>query len=139
MATRASEIMSKEIQTIREDETLQEAAKRLATEDIGALPICNDSRQVKGMMTDRDIVVQVVARGKDPSQTRARELETGQVVTLRPDDSIEHACDLMAQYQVRRLPVVENGELVGMVSQADVAKSVDAQTAGRMLTSISTQ
>ena len=137
MATRAADIMSKDITIIREDETLREAAERLASDDIGVLPICDSNKQIKGMLTDRDIVVHVVAHGKDPGSTQAREMEQGEVVTLRPDDSIEHACDLMAQYQVRRLPVVENGEVVGMVSQADVAKSVSPEQAGRMLTQIS--
>ncbi|HEY9180655.1 MAG TPA: CBS domain-containing protein [Candidatus Baltobacteraceae bacterium] len=137
MATRAADIMSKDITIITEDETLREAAERLASDDIGVLPICDSNKQIKGMLTDRDIVVQVVARGKDPGSTQAREMEQGEVVTLRPDDSIEHACDLMAQYQVRRLPVVENGQVVGIVSQADVAKSVSPEQAGRMLTQIS--
>ena len=129
--------MSKNVTVVEENETLRDAAARLAEENVGALPICDANKRIKGMLTDRDIVVQIVARGKDPSQVRARELEMGEVVTLRPDDSIEHACDLMAQYQVRRLPVVENGEVVGLVSQADVAKSVDPHKAGRMLTEIS--
>ncbi len=137
MATRASEIMSKDITVIREEETVRDAAQRLASDDIGVLPICDSNKQLKGMLTDRDIVVHVIARGKDPASTTARELEQGEIVTLRPDDSVEHALDLMAQHQVRRLPVVDNGRIVGMVSQADVAKAVRPEDAGRMLTSIS--
>lgn len=137
MATRASEIMTKDVSVISEDESVRDAAQRLAKDDIGALPICDSNKQITGMLTDRDIVVQVVARGKDVNTTRAKEMEQGEIVTLRPDDSIEHACDLMAQHQVRRLPVVENGRVLGMVSQADVAKSVSPQDAGRMLFSIS--
>lgn len=137
MATRASEIMSKDITVIREEETVRDAAQRLASDDIGVLPICDSNKQLKGMLTDRDIVVHVIARGKDPASTTARELEQGEIVTLRPDDSVEHALDLMAQHQVRHLPVVDNGRIVGMVSQADVAKAVRPEDAGRMLTSIS--
>lgn len=138
MATRAADIMTKNVTVIREEETVREAAQRLAEDDIGVLPICDSNQQIKGVLTDRDIVVHVVARGKDPGNTRARDLEQGEVVTLRPDDSIQHACDLMAQHQVRRLPVVEDGgRVVGMVSQADVAKSVPPEQAGRMLTQIS--
>ena len=137
MATRASEIMSKDVSVIREDETIRAAAERLAAEDVGVLPITDEQRQIKGMLTDRDIVVRVVAQGKDANTTRARELEQGEVITLRPEDSIEHVVDLMAEHQVRRLPVVQNGLLVGMVSQADVVKAVDPQKAGRMVTSIS--
>jgi CBS domain-containing protein len=137
MASRAADIMSKNVTVIQEDETLREAAERLASDDIGVLPICDSNKQIRGVLTDRDIVVHVIARGKDPANTRASELEQGEIVTLRPEDSIEHACDLMAQYKVRRLPVVENGRVVGMVSQADVAKSVSPEQAGRMLTQIS--
>jgi CBS domain-containing protein len=137
MATRAADIMSKDITVIQEDETIRQAAERLAKDDIGVLPICDSNKQIKGVLTDRDIVVQVIARGKDPSSTRAREMEQGEVYTLRPDDSIQHACDMMAQHKVRRLPVVEDGRIVGMVSQADVAKSVGPDQAGRMVSEIS--
>lgn len=137
MATRASDIMTKDLTVIREEESMRAAAERLANDDIGALPICDSNDRLKGMLTDRDIVVHVVARGKDLDSTRARDMEQGEIVSLRPDDSIEHACDLMAQRQVRRLPVVEDGKILGMVSQADVAKNVSPQQAGRMLTSIS--
>ncbi len=137
MASRAADIMTKDVTVIQEDETLREAAERLASDDIGVLPICDSNKQIRGVLTDRDIVVHVIARGKDPANTRARELEQGEIITLRPEDSIEHACDLMAQYKVRRLPVVEDGRVVGMVSQADVAKSVSPEQAGRMLTQIS--
>lgn len=137
MATRADEIMTKDVTVITEDESVREAAERLAKDDIGALPICDRNKQIKGMLTDRDIVVHVVARGRDVNNTRAGEMEQGQIVSLRPDDSIQHACDLMAQHQLRRLPVVDNGRVLGMVSQADVAKNVSPEQAGRMLTSIS--
>lgn len=137
MATRVADIMSKDITVITEDQTVRDAAERLAQDDIGVLPICDSEKQLKGVLTDRDIVVHVIARGKDPASTRARDMEQGELVTLRPDDSIEHACDLMAQRKVRRLPVVEQGRVVGMVSQADVAKSVSPEQAGRMLTQIS--
>jgi CBS domain-containing protein len=137
MATRASDIMTRDITVIREEETMRQAAERLANDDIGVLPITDDQKNLKGIMTDRDIVVHVVARGKDVNNTRAKDLEQGEVVTLRPDDSIKHAADLMAQYKVRRLPVVDNGRIVGIVSQADVVKNVAPEEAGRMLTAIS--
>jgi CBS domain-containing protein len=137
MANRAADIMSKDVTVIQEDETIRQAAERLAQDDIGILPICDNNKQIKGVLTDRDIVVNVIARGKDPNTTRAREMEQGEVITLRPDDSIEHARDLMAQRQVRRLPVVENGRVVGMVSQADIAKSTAPEQTGRMVTEIS--
>jgi len=137
MAKRASDIMSRDVTVIREEESVRTAAERLAGEDVGALPICDREQNIKGMLTDRDIVVRVVARGKDPAQTTARELEMGEVVTVRPDDSIERAEDLMAQHQVRRLPVVENGKVVGMISQADIARNAPPGDAGRMVENIS--
>ena len=136
-ATGASDIMTKDVTVIREEETMRDAAQRLASDDIGVLPITDGQKNLKGILTDRDIVVHVIARGRDINETRARDLEQGEVVTLRPDDSIQHACDLMAEHKVRRLPVVENGRVIGMVSQADVAKSMPPEAAGRMLTSIS--
>lgn len=137
MATKASDIMTRDITVIREEETIRQAAERLAKDDVGVLPITDGQKHLKGMLTDRDIVVRVVAQGKDPNNTRAKELEQGEVVTLRPDDSIKHALDLMAEHKVRRLPVVDQERIVGMVSQADVAKSVPPEEAGRMLTEIS--
>lgn len=137
MATKASDIMTRDITVIREEETIRQAAERLAKDDVGVLPITDGQKHLKGMLTDRDIVVRVVAQGKDPNSTRAKELEQGEVVTLRPDDSIKHALDLMAEHKVRRLPVVDQERIVGMVSQADVAKSVPPEEAGRMLTEIS--
>jgi CBS domain-containing protein len=137
MAKRAADIMSKDVTVIREDETIRAAAERLANDEVGVLPICDERKQIRGILTDRDIVVHVIARGKDPNSTRARDLEQGELITLRPDDSIEHAADLMAQHKVRRLPVVENGQVMGMVSQADVVKAVAPEKAGTMVTSIS--
>lgn len=137
MVSRASDIMSKNITVIREEESIREAAERLASENVGALPITDRNQVIKGMLTDRDIVVQVVARGRDVNSTTARELEQGEVVSLRPDDSLDHARDLMAQHQVRRLPVVEEGRVVGMVSQADIAKGTGAESTGRMVSEIS--
>ncbi|HEV2262738.1 MAG TPA: CBS domain-containing protein [Candidatus Rubrimentiphilum sp.] len=137
MAQRASDIMTTDVTVIREEETLRDAAQRLAQGNIGALPICDDQKHIKGMLTDRDIVVHVVARGKDPSQTRARELEMGEVVSVRPDDSLEHVEDLMAQHQIRRLPVVDDGEVVGMISQADIARNAAPHEAGRVVKEIS--
>lgn len=137
MVTRAADIMTKDVMVIREDETVRQAAERLASEDIGVLPICDSEKHIKGMLTDRDIVVHVVARGKDPASMYARDMEQGEIVMLRPDDSIEHALDLMSQYKMRRLPVVDNMRVVGMVSQADVVQNVAPEKAGQMLTQIS--
>jgi len=138
MATRASDIMSKNVTVIQEEETIRDAAERLAQDDIGALPITDENKVIKGMLTDRDIVVQVVARGRDVDSITARELEQGDLITIRPEDSIEHAADLMATHQVRRIPVVENdGKVVGIVSQADIAKTVRPEKTGQVVSEIS--
>lgn len=137
MANRAADIMSKSVTVVREDESVRQAAERLANDDVGVLPITDENKNIKGILTDRDIVVHVVARGKDPNTTKARELEQGEIITLRPDDSVQHARDLMAQNKVRRLPVVQDGKVVGMVSQADIAKAVPPEQAGEMVKAIS--
>ena len=138
MATRALDIMSKNVTVIQEEETIRDAAERLAQDDIGALPITDENKVIKGMLTDRDIVVQVVARGRDVDSITARELEQGDLITIRPEDSIEHAADLMATHQVRRIPVVENdGKVVGIVSQADIAKTVRPEKTGQVVSEIS--
>lgn len=132
-----SDIMAKDVTTIREEETLRVAAQRIAQSDVGALPIVDANNNVKGVLTDRDIVVQAVARGRDLDTTTARDLEQPQVLTLAPADSLEHAADVMAEHQVRRLPVVDGGKVVGMVSQADVAKTAHPDKTGRMVSEIS--
>jgi CBS domain-containing protein len=89
------------------------------------------------MLTDRDIVVKVVAQGKDPSTTRAGELGQGKPVTIGADDSIEEALHTMAEHQVRRLPVIDGHDLVGIVSQADIARNLDEKKTGELVEAIS--
>ena len=128
--------MSRDVEVIKSSETVEEAAKRLARENIGAMPIC-DGERLTGMLTDRDIVVKVIAQGKSPSQTRASELQTGKPVYVQADASIDEAMQLMAQNKVRRLPVVEDGKLVGMLAQADVVKALPKERAGELIETIS--
>jgi len=137
MANRAADIMTRNVTVVREEESIREAAMRLAKDDIGALPICDEQKHIKGILTDRDIVVQVIAHGRDVNTTRARDLEKGEIITVRPDDSVEHVHDLMAQHQIRRIPVVEDGSVVGMISQADVARTLDPARTGSMVSEIS--
>jgi CBS domain-containing protein len=132
----AREIMSPNVEVIRENETVAEAAKRLAELGVGAMPICDGDR-LQGMITDRDIVTKVVARGRDPNSVRASDLETGKPVTIGADDSIEEALKTMASHKVRRLPVIDGHSLVGMVSQADLAKALPRDRAGDLIAAIS--
>lgn len=136
MMRSARDVMSKNVEVIRENETVTQVAKRLARSGVGAMPICDGDR-LQGMITDRDIVTKVIAEGKDPERVTARDLETGKPVTVRADDSIEDACRMMADHQLRRLPVIEDHRLVGMLSQADLAKALPKDKAGELIAAIS--
>jgi CBS domain-containing protein len=117
----AREIMSGGVDCIGENETVAEAARKMAQLGVGALPICGEDDRLKGMLTDRDIVVKVVAEGKDPNSCKARELAQGKPVTIGADDSLEELVRTMTQHQVKRLPVIDGHRLVGVVSESDVA------------------
>jgi CBS domain-containing protein len=135
----ARDIMSPDCTCIGENETLLDAARKLAELDVGALPICGEDNRLKGMLTDRDIVVKALAQGKDPGSTRAGELGQGdsQTVTIGADDSIDEALRTMIDHKVRRLPVIDGRELVGIVSQADIATNVDEKKVGDLVEAIS--
>jgi CBS domain-containing protein len=135
--TTARDIMTPEPVCAGENETLVEVAKKLRDENVGALPICGEDNRLKGMVTDRDIVVECLARDGDPSSTRAGELGDGKPVTIGADDSMEEALATMAQHQVRRLPVIDGHDLVGMVSLADVARSLPEDKVGSVVEAIS--
>jgi CBS domain-containing protein len=100
-----------------------DAAKKMRDLEVGGLPICGDDDRLKGLITDRDIVTQVVAAGKDPSSVKVEEF-VSEAVTIGADDSIEEALRTMTEHGVRRLPVIDGQQLVGIVSQADVAKNL---------------
>jgi len=122
MAGTAREIMTGGVECVGEDETVLDAAKKMTELGVGALPICGKDNRLKGMITDRDIVVKVLAQGKDPASTRAGELGEGKPVTIGADDTLEELARTMAQHQVKRLPVIDGHELVGVVSEADLAE-----------------
>jgi CBS domain-containing protein len=122
---------------IGEKATVLEAAQRLAELDVGAMPICGEDDRLKGMLTDRDIVVKVLARGLDPAETLAGELGEGKPITIGADDPVDEAMAVMKEHQVRRLPVIDGHRLVGIVSQADLARSEEAAPVGDMVEAIS--
>ena len=134
--TTARDIMTSGADYVESSTTVLDAAKKLATEDFGALPIC-DGDQLQGMITDRDIVVKVLAKGMDPATTKVIDLVQGEVVTIGADDSIDEISRTMSEHQVRRLPVIDGTKLVGMVSQADLARSGDDKLAGDTVQAIS--
>jgi CBS domain-containing protein len=122
---------------VGENDTVLDAAKRLAELDVGSMPICGEDNRLKGMLTDRDIVVKVLARGRNPSEVTTGELGEGKPVTIGADDSVEEALRTMKEHRVRRLPVIDGHDLVGIVSTADLAKSVDEDKVGDLIEAIS--
>lgn len=136
MAT-ARDIMSGDPECIGENETLEQAARKLAELDVGAMPICGEDNRLKGMLTDRDIVVKAVAEGKSLTETRAGELGDGKPVTIGADDSVEEALRTMTEHKVRRLPVIDGHELIGIVSQADIATNLPDEKTGELVEAIS--
>ncbi|BBA36742.1 CBS domain-containing protein [Methylocaldum marinum] len=131
------DVMTRGAECIGEHETILEAAKRMELLDIGALPICGDDKRLMGMLTDRDIVVKVLAADKDPSTTTAGDLAQGAPVMVHAGDSIDQAIRKMIEHKIRRLPVIEEHKLVGMVSQGDLATSVDAAKVGELVRAVS--
>jgi CBS domain-containing protein len=123
MANTARDIMSGGVDCIGENETVAEAARKMAQLGVGALPICGEDDRLKGMVTDRDIVIKVIAEGKDPNTCKAGELGQGKPVTIGADDSLEELVRTMAQHDVKRVPVIDGHRLVGIVSESDVARS----------------
>ena len=136
---KARDIMSEDCTCIGEKDTVLDAAKKLAELDVGSLPICGEDDRLKGMLTDRDIVVKVLAQGKDPSSVAAGELGQGdaQTVTIGADDSLEEALHTMAEHKVRRLPVIDGRRMVGIISQADIATNLDEEKVGDLVEAIS--
>ncbi|MFZ0386017.1 MAG: CBS domain-containing protein [Solirubrobacteraceae bacterium] len=138
MSKSARDVMSSGTDCIGENDTVESAAKKLADLDVGAMPICGEDDRLKGMLTDRDIAIKVVAAGKDPARTTAGELATqDEVVTIGADDSVEEALRTMTAKKVRRLPVIDGRELVGVVSQADLAREIDSSKVGELVEAIS--
>jgi CBS domain-containing protein len=138
MSTTARDVMTKGAECVSENDTVATAAQRMASLDVGALPICGDDDRLRGMVTDRDIVVKVVAAGQDPQQvTVATIAEGSEVVTIGADDPLDEARRTMEQHQVRRLPVIDGHRLVGMLSQGDLAKALPDEQTGQLLESIS--
>jgi CBS domain-containing protein len=137
VAKKARDVMSSGAECVGENETALDAAKKLAELDIGAMPICGEDNRLKGMLTDRDIVVKVLAQGKNPADVRAGELGEGKPVTIGADDSVEEALRTMKEHKVRRLPVIDGHDLIGVVSQADLAVNVEEEQVGDLVEAIS--
>jgi CBS domain-containing protein len=133
----ARDVMTGGAECAGENESLADAAKKMKELDVGALPICGEDNRLKGMVTDRDIVVKCIAEGGDPTSTKVSDLAQGKPVTIGADDSVEEALRTMTEHKVRRLPVIDGHDLIGVVSQADLATNLDDPKVGQLVESIS--
>ncbi len=125
---KARDVMTKDLIYASPQDTVSHVAQLMKREDIGPVLIVDneESKRLVGIVTDRDLALKVVAEGRDPQTTSVEEVMTRKLITCRPDDDVESAMKAMAQYQLRRIPVVEDdNRLVGIISQADVATRVD--------------
>jgi CBS domain-containing protein len=135
--TTAREIMTGDAECAKTTDTLVDAARKMRDREVGALPICGEDDRLKGIITDRDIVVRCIAEGGDPTTMRVEELAEGKPVTIGADDSVEEALRTMKEHDVRRLPVIDGHDLVGMLSQADVARNLPEDKVGELVEAIS--
>jgi len=134
------EVMTKELTVCFPSDTIVRAAELMAHQHVGAIPVVDSEqdRKLRGIITDRDIAIRVVAHGHDPRNTRVFEAMTRDLVTCTPAQDIREAIDLMADRQLRRIAVVEDGRLVGIIAQADIAnRAFDRERITRMLQEIS--
>jgi CBS domain-containing protein len=131
------EFMTTDCQCIREHQTLEEAARMMKDLDCGSLPICGDDGTLKGVITDRDIVVKCLAEGRDAKEMMAADLAQGKPHWIDADANIDEAIQMMERYQVRRLPVITGHKLVGILSQGDIARNYTEQKVGEMVEHVS--
>jgi CBS domain-containing protein len=136
MGTSIKDVMTSQVRACEPTATVVEAAKVMAREDVGPVPIVEEGRLV-GIVTDRDIVVQVVAAGRDVNSTTVGDIASRDLVTVSPDADLDDALTLLAERQVRRLPVVEGDRLVGIVAQADIARLGKDKKTGEVVEEIS--
>ena len=134
--TTARDIMTRDATCAKTDDTLADAARRMRDLDVGALPICGEDNRLKGMITDRDIVVKVVAKDRNPAEVSAGELAQGKPVTVGADDDAAEILRTMSEHKVRRLPVIDGHRLVGIVAIADVAKALPDRPVGDLIDAV---
>ncbi|WP_328459858.1 CBS domain-containing protein [Actinoplanes sp. NBC_00393] len=135
--TTAREIMSRDVTCVGEKESLAEAARKMSELNVGSLPICGEDNRLHGMLTDRDIVVKALAKGRNPADVPASELASGKPITIGADDDAAEILRTMSQYKVRRLPVIDGHQLVGIVAVADVARALPDRPVGDLIDAIS--
>ncbi|MEA2396763.1 MAG: hypothetical protein QOK25_319 [Thermoleophilaceae bacterium] len=124
MAETVRDVMTEKVETVEPSDSAVDAAKKMKSADTGAILVTDDG-DLKGIVTDRDIVVNAVAEGKDPSDVKVEEIASTDTTTIEPDADIDEAIKLMREHKFRRLPVVEDGQPVGIVSLGDLAAERD--------------
>jgi len=133
---RVKDVMTPNPRTVTPETGVVEAAKLMTREDVGPLPVV-DGGELVGIVTDRDLVIRVIAEGRDPGSTLVGDVCSSKPVTVSPDDDVSHALTLLAQHQVRRLPVAEGDQIVGIVAQADIAREESHEAVGEVVEDIS--
>jgi len=120
---KVSQLMSSNVISVKPEDTAASAARLIAKNNVGSLPVCMEDGKLKGIVTDRDIVIRCIAPESDPETTKVREIMTRGVITIAPDADVREAAQIMSGEQVRRLPVTNEGKLVGMLSLGDMART----------------
>jgi CBS domain-containing protein len=136
MAKSVRDVMTPSVRTVSASQSLADVAEVMKGEDVGSVPVVEESR-LTGIVTDRDIVTRAVAERRDPQTVKVDEIASREMVTVEPEQDLDEALALMARHQVRRLPVVEKGQLVGMLAQADVALEAKEKKVGETVEEIS--
>jgi CBS domain-containing protein len=137
--TSAKDIMHPGATCIGQHQSLTDAARLMRDLDVGALPICGDDDRLHGIITDRDIVLKCIAEGKDPSVMTAEELAQGKPLCVEADADVMDVLKLMEEHRIRRVPVISDLRLVGMISEADVARNLSENSVGRFVEIITAQ
>jgi CBS domain-containing protein len=134
--TQVREVMTSNPTSCSSQDSVADAAKAMSREDVGPIPVVDGERLV-GLLTDRDIVVRVVAEGRDPQSTTVGDVASSDLATVSPDEDLDRALQLLAERRVRRLPVVEGERLVGILAQADIARQGNDSSTGQVVEQIS--
>jgi CBS domain-containing protein len=137
MSQRIADLMTRDVSFAWPHMTIREAAVQMKERDIGSLPVCEGLRVV-GILTDRDLALRATAEGRDPDLAKVGDVMTREIISCRPEDSLEQAEQLMHDWQLRRLPVVDDkGELLGLLTLARVARAETAERAGHVIKGVS--
>jgi CBS domain-containing protein len=136
--TTARDIMTDDVEFASPTDTVRDAARKMGDLDVGMLPVCGTDRRLVGTITDRDLALKVVAEGRDAGATKVDDVFTqGEVITIGADDPLDEALQTMERYAVRRLPVIDGDQVVGIVTQADIATNTEAEKTGKVVEGIS--